>query len=259
MSKKNLLICVVGATGIGKTTLGIALANAFNTEIISADSRQFYKKMNIGTAVPSPKELDAAPHHFIQHKSIFDSYSVGDFEREALLKLDTIFTQQPIAVLVGGSGLYVDALVNGLDYFPTIDEEIRVSLNKTLAEQGIKPLQVALKKVDPVYYKTMDRENPRRLIRALEIYKGTGKPYSTFLKAKAANRNFITLYIGVTADRAIVYERINTRVDIMMKNGLLDEVQALYPHRALNALQTVAYRELFQYIDGSRSLEAAVD
>ncbi|MFT6826107.1 MAG: tRNA dimethylallyltransferase [Patiriisocius sp.] len=258
MSKKHLLICVVGATGIGKTTLGIALANAFNTEIISADSRQFYKKMNIGTAVPSPKELDAAPHHFIQHKSIFDSYSVGDFEREGLLKLDTIFTEQPIAVLVGGSGLYVDALVNGLDYFPTIDEEIRVSLNKTLEEQGIKALQAALKEVDPVYYKTMDRENPRRLIRALEIYKGTGKPYSTFLKAKAANRNFDTLYIGLSADRAIVYERINTRVDIMMENGLLDEVQGLYPHRALNALQTVAYKELFEYMEGSLSLEDAV-
>jgi tRNA dimethylallyltransferase len=258
MSKKHLLICVVGATGIGKTTLGIALANAFNTEIISADSRQFYKKMNIGTAIPSPKELDAAPHHFIQHKSIFDSYSVGDFEREALLKLDAIFTQQPFAVLVGGSGLYVDALVNGLDYFPTIAGEIRVSLNKTLEEEGIKALQVALKEVDPIYYKTMDKENPRRLIRALEIYKGTGKPYSTFLKAKAANRNFDTLYIGLTADRAIVYERINTRVDIMMENGLLDEVQALYPHRVLNALQTVAYKELFEYIDGTRSLEAAV-
>ena len=224
MSKKPLLICVVGATGIGKTALGIALAKAFNTEIISADSRQFYKDMSIGTAVPSPKELDAAPHHCIQHKSIFDSYSVGDFEREALLKLDTIFTKQPTAVLVGGSGLYVDAVVNGLDYFPSIDKDIRSRLNETLENQGIKALQTALKEVDPLYYKTMDSENPRRLIRALEIYRGTGKPYSTFLKAKAANRNFDTLYIGLTADRPIVYQRINARVDIMMENGLLAEV-----------------------------------
>tara|TARA_B100000795_G_scaffold168785_1_gene127177 strand:+ start:14081 stop:14998 length:918 start_codon:yes stop_codon:yes gene_type:complete len=258
MSKKPLLICVVGATGIGKTALGIALAKAFNTEIISADSRQFYKDMSIGTAVPSPKELDAAPHHCIQHKSIFDSYSVGDFEREALLKLDTIFTKQPTAVLVGGSGLYVDAVVNGLDYFPSIDKDIRSRLNETLENQGIKALQTALKEVDPLYYKTMDSENPRRLIRALEIYRGTGKPYSTFLKAKAANRNFDTLYIGLTADRPIVYQRINARVDIMMENGLLAEVEALYPHRGLNALQTVAYRELFEYIDGTRSLEDAV-
>ena len=259
MSKKPLLICVVGATAIGKTSLSIALATAFNTEIISADSRQFYSSMNIGTAVPSAQELEAAPHHFIQHKSIFDSYNVGDFEREALLKLDTLFSKKSTAILVGGSGLYVDAVVNGLDHFPDIDKQIREALNTQLDTDGLAFLQQELKRVDPLYYKTMDTENPRRVIRALEIYRATGKPYSSFLKDRAANRNFKTLYIGLTAERPIVYQRINKRVDIMLENGLLEEVKQLRAHKDLNALQTVGYRELFQYFDGTLTLEKAVE
>lgn len=259
MSKKPLLICVVGATAIGKTTLSIALATAFNTEIISADSRQFYSSMNIGTAVPSTQELGAAPHHFIQHKSIFDSYSVGDFEREALLKLDTLFGKKSTAILVGGSGLYVDAVVNGLDHFPDIDKQIRETLNTQLDTNGLAFLQQELMRVDPLYYKTMDTENPRRVIRALEIYRATGKPYTSFLKARTANRNFETLYIGLTAERPIVYQRINQRVDIMLENGLLEEVKQLRAHKDLNALQTVGYRELFQYFDGTLTLEKAVE
>ena len=259
MSKKPLLICVVGATAIGKTSLSIALATAFNTEIISADSRQFYSSMNIGTAVPSAQELEAAPHHFIQHKSIFDSYNVGDFEREALLKLDTLFSKKSTAILVGGSGLYVDAVVNGLDHFPDIDKQIREALNTQLDTDGLAFLQQELKRVDPLYYKTMDTENPRRVIRALEIYRATGKPYSSFLKDRAANRNFKTLYIGLTAARPIVYQRINKRVDIMLENGLLEEVKQLRAHKDLNALQTVGYRELFQYFDGTLTLEKAVE
>ena len=259
MSKKPLLICVVGATAIGKTTLSIALATAFNTEIISADSRQFYSSMNIGTAVPSAQELEAAPHHFIQHKSIFDSYNVGDFEREALLKLDTLFSKKSTAILVGGSGLYVDAVVNGLDHFPDIDKQIREALNTQLDNDGLAFLQQELMRVDPLYYKTMDTENPRRVIRALEIYRATGKPYSSFLKDRAANRNFKTLYIGLTAERPIVYQRINKRVDIMLENGLLEEVKKLRAHKDLNALQTVGYRELFQYFDGTLTLEKAVE
>jgi len=259
MSKKPLLICVVGATAIGKTSLSIALATAFNTEIISADSRQFYSSMNIGTAVPSAQELEAAPHHFIQHKSIFDSYNVGDFEREALLKLDTLFSKKSTAILVGGSGLYVDAVVNGLDHFPDIDKQIREALNTQLDNDGLAFLQQELMRVDPLYYKTMDTENPRRVIRALEIYRATGKPYSRFLKARAANRNFKTLYIGLTAERPIVYQRINKRVDIMLENGLLEEVKQLRAHKDLNALQTVGYRELFQYFDGTLTLEKAVE
>ena len=259
MSKKPLLICVVGATAIGKTSLSIALATAFNTEIISADSRQFYSSMNIGTAVPSAQELEAAPHHFIQHKSIFDSYNVGDFEREALLKLDTLFSKKSTAILVGGSGLYVDAVVNGLDHFPDIDKQIREALNTQLDNDGLAFLQQELMRVDPLYYKTMDTENPRRVIRALEIYRATGKPYSSFLKDRAANRNFETLYIGLTAERPIVYQRINQRVDIMLENGLLEEVKQLRAHKNLNALQTVGYRELFQYFDGTLTLEKAVE
>jgi len=259
MSKKPLLICVVGATAIGKTSLSIALATAFNTEIISADSRQFYSSMNIGTAVPSAQELEAAPHHFIQHKSIFDSYNVGDFEREALLKLDTLFSKKSTAILVGGSGLYVDAVVNGLDHFPDIDKQIREALNTQLDNDGLAFLQQELMRVDPLYYKTMDTENPRRVIRALEIYRATGKPYSSFLKDRVANRNFKTLYIGLTAERPIVYQRINKRVDIMLENGLLEEVKQLRAHKDLNALQTVGYRELFQYFDGTLTLEKAVE
>ena len=259
MSKKPLLICVVGATAIGKTSLSIALATAFKTEIISADSRQFYSSMNIGTAVPSAQELEAAPHHFIQHKSIFDSYNVGDFEREALLKLDTLFSKKSTAILVGGSGLYVDAVVNGLDHFPDIDKQIREALNTQLDNDGLAFLQQELMRVDPLYYKTMDTENPRRVIRALEIYRATGKPYSSFLKDRAANRNFKTLYIGLTAERPIVYQRINKRVDIMLENGLLEEVKQLRAHKDLNALQTVGYRELFQYFDGTLTLEKAVE
>lgn len=259
MSKKPLLICVVGATAIGKTSLSIALATAFNTEIISADSRQFYSSMNIGTAVPSAQELEAAPHHFIQHKSIFDSYNVGDFEREALLKLDTLFSEKSTAILVGGSGLYVDAVVNGLDHFPDIDKQIREALNTQLDNDGLAFLQQELMRVDPLYYKTMDTENPRRVIRALEIYRATGKPYSSFLKDRAANRNFKTLYVGLTAERPIVYQRINKRVDIMLENGLLEEVKQLRAHKNLNALQTVGYRELFQYFDGTLTLEKAVE
>ena len=259
MSKKPLLICVVGATAIGKTSLSITLATAFNTEIISADSRQFYSSMNIGTAVPSAQELEAAPHHFIQHKSIFDSYNVGDFEREALLKLDTLFSKKSTAILVGGSGLYVDAVVNGLDHFPDIDKQIREALNTQLDNDGLAFLQQELMRVDPLYYKTMDTENPRRVIRALEIYRATGKPYSSFLKDRAANRNFKTLYIGLTAERPIVYQRINKRVDIMLENGLLEEVKQLRAHKDLNALQTVGYRELFQYFDGTLTLEKAVE
>ena len=259
MSKKPLLICVVGATAIGKTSLSIALASAFDTEIISADSRQFYSLMKIGTAVPSTQEQAAAVHHFIQHRSIFDPYSVGDLEKEALLQLEALFKKKSIAILVGGSWLYVDAVINGLDHFPDVPKEIREALNFQLNKEGIQVLQQELMDAGPMYYKTMDIENPRRIIRALEIYRTTGKPYSSFLKAKPANRNFETLYIGLTAERQVIYQRINKRVDIMLENGLLQEVQQLIAHKDLNALQTVGYRELFQYFEGKITLEKAVE
>ncbi len=252
------LICVVGPTAIGKTTLAIKLANAFSTEIISADSRQFYKEMSIGTAVPSNEELGAAKHHFIQNISVFDNYSVGDFERDALSSLEKIFKINPIAVMVGGSGLYVDAVVEGLDKFPEVSPDIRQQLNTELDEIGIESLQMELKENDPSYYEKVDIQNPHRLIRALEIYRGTGKPYSSFLKRESVKRSFKTIFIGLVAERETIYSRINQRVDQMIINGLVEEAINLYPHRELNALQTVGYRELFDYFDGKLTKEEAI-
>ncbi|WP_108422894.1 tRNA (adenosine(37)-N6)-dimethylallyltransferase MiaA [Muricauda amoyensis] len=257
MSQK-ILLAVVGPTAIGKTSLGILLAKHFQTEIVSADSRQFFKEMEIGTAVPSPSELNAATHHFIQHKSIFEPYSVGDFEREAMELLETLFQKHDIVVMVGGSGLYVDAVVNGLDEFPEVDPKIRASLDHRLQEEGLESLQTELKHRDPAYYNVVDLDNPHRLIRALEVCIASNAPYSSFLGHNRPERPFKTLYIGLEAPRSIIYELINARVDLMMESGLLDEATKLHAHKALNALQTVGYKELFEYIDGHCSLEFAV-
>ncbi|MCM5664081.1 tRNA (adenosine(37)-N6)-dimethylallyltransferase MiaA [Galbibacter mesophilus] len=252
------LITVVGPTAIGKTALAIDLANAFSTEIISSDSRQFFKEMKIGTAVPDEAELSAAKHHFIQHKSIFENYSVGDFEREALELLSELFKKHDVVIMAGGSGLYNKAVMDGLDDFPEVDSSIREGLNKRLQEEGIEGLQLQLKNLDPSHYKNIDSQNPHRLIRALEICLGTGKPYSSFLQQKKSNRAFKSIQIGLTADRDVIYDRINRRVDIMMENGLLEEAEKLYPNRELNALQTVGYRELFEYFDGNWTLDFAI-
>lgn len=257
-SKKPLLICVVGATAIGKTSLAIKLAKAFNTEIISADSRQFFKEMSIGTAVPSKEELDAVPHHFIQNKSIFEDYSVGDFERDSLALLKILFEKNTVVVMVGGSGLYVDAVIKGLDNFPEVPSKIRDQLNFELAEKGIETLQRELKNIDPEYFKKVDIQNPHRLVRALEIHRATGRPYSSFLRKENTERDFNTIFIGLTAERELIYNRINLRVDIMMADGLLDEAKSLLSFRDKNALQTVGYRELFEYFDGKISLEEAI-
>lgn len=257
MSQK-ILLAVVGPTAIGKTTLGILLAKYFHTEIISADSRQFFKEMKIGTAVPSLEELQEVPHHFIQHKSILEPYSVGDFERDATDLLENLFQKHDIVVMVGGSGLYVDAVVNGLDEFPKVDPKIRKNLNQRLLGEGLEFLQNELKQRDPEYYKMVDLENPHRLIRALEVCISANKPYSSFLAQTKPERPFKSLYVGIEAPREATYERINVRVDLMMKSGLLEEVRKLYPHKALNALQTVGYKELFEYIDGHCDLDFAV-
>ncbi|WP_420399970.1 tRNA (adenosine(37)-N6)-dimethylallyltransferase MiaA [Flagellimonas sp.] len=252
------LIAVVGPTAIGKTALGIHLAQHFNTEILSADSRQFFKEIRIGTAVPSKAELNTVPHHFIQHKSIEEPYSVGDFERDALAKLEALFQSKDIVVMVGGSGLYVDAVVQGLDEFPKVDPSIRGLLNKKLETEGLEALQSELESKDSKYYQMVDLDNPHRLIRALEVCIASGKPYSSFLKQKNDIRPFQTLYVGIYADREIIYNRINSRVDIMMDQGLLEEAKNLYPHKQLNALQTVGYRELFEYFDGKIDLDFAI-
>ena len=259
------LITIIGPTAIGKTALSIDLANHYNCEIISCDSRQFFKEMTIGTAVPSPEELVAAKHHFIQNKSIFDNYTVGDFEKEALLKIEELFINNDYVVLVGGSGLYVDAILKGFDEFPAIDPSIRENVNLNYENLGIEYLQQQLETLDPIYFQKITSENPQtlqnpqRMMRFVEVCLGTGKPYSSFLNQKKNNRNFTPIIIGLEADRNVIYERINQRVDIMLNQGLLAEAQALYEHKELNALQTVGYRELFSYFDGEFTLPFAIE
>jgi tRNA dimethylallyltransferase len=258
MPDNKYLITVVGATAIGKTALSIQLAQHFKTEIISCDSRQFYKEMTIGTAVPNSDELNAVTHHFIQNRSITEGYNVGQYERDALEKLDELFLKHNTVIMVGGSGLYVDAVLKGLDYFPDVSPEIRQQLNKELAENGLNSLQDQLKKLDIESYNSIEIENPHRVIRALEICIGTGKAYSYFKNKPKAKRNFTPIKIGLTAEREIIYNRINQRVDSMMKNGLLKEAEGLLPNKQLNALQTVGYRELFQFLNDEITLDFAV-
>ncbi|SLJ89964.1 tRNA dimethylallyltransferase [Salegentibacter salarius] len=254
----NYLINIVGPTAIGKTSLAIQLANKFDTEIISADSRQFYKEMRIGTAVPSADELQAAKHHFIQHISIEDNYNVGDFESEAIQKLDELFQNNNIVIMVGGSGLYTKSVLEGLDYFPEVSLEIRQELNLKLEKEGLDTLQQQLHKLDPDYYKIVDLENPHRVIRALEVCISSGNPYSSYLNQPKKKRNFTAISIGLSADREIIYDRINERVDLMIDEGLLDEAEGLFTKRELNALNTVGYKELFAFLEGKDSLETAV-
>ena len=261
MQKKNkkILLTVVGPTAIGKTSLAIDLALHFGTEIISCDSRQFFKEMSIGTAVPSSEELAQVKHHFIQHKSIFDTYSVGDFERDAITLLKELFKQHNVVIMVGGSGLYADTVVYGLDDFPEVSPEIRNELNELYQKQGITYLQTRLKDLDPIQYTQIDVQNPQRMMRALEVCIASGKPYSSFLNKKETLRDFTNITIGLTAEREVVYNRINERVELMLENGLLIEAQTLFPHKKLNALQTVGYRELFNFFEGKTSLDFAIE
>ena len=259
------LITIVGPTAIGKTSWSIILANHFNCEIVSCDSRQFFKEMTIGTAVPSATELAAAKHHFIQNKSIFENYTVGDYEKEAIAKLDELFLTKDYAILVGGSGLYVDAVLKGFDEFPEIDSSVRLEVNSNYEKLGIGYLQEKLQELDPNYYKSLIIENPQtlqnpqRMMRFVEVCLGSGKPYSSFLNQKQNSRNFTPILIGLEADRKIIYDRINQRVDLMMNEGLLNEAKKLYPNKELNALQTVGYRELFSFFDHEISLEFAIE
>lgn len=255
---KKTLITVIGPTAIGKTAMAIQLAQHFGCEILSCDSRQFFKEMTIGTAVPDAEELAAVPHHFIHNKSIFEPYTVGDFEKEAIAKLDELFQNHDFAVLVGGSGLYVDAVLKGFDDFPEVPDDIRQTVRSHYENDGIPYLQQELQRRDPDYFSTVDTENPQRMMRALEVCLTTGQPYSAFLKQKKNTRNFDVVLIGLEADREIMYDRINRRVDLMMQAGLLPEAEKLYPHRDLNALQTVGYRELFAYFDGTFTLDFAI-
>lgn len=259
------LITIVGPTAIGKTSWSIILANYFNCEIVSCDSRQFFKEMTIGTAVPSTSELAAAPHYFIQNKSIFENYTVGDYEKEVIAKLDELFLTNDYAILVGGSGLYVDAVLKGFDEFPDINPAVRQEVNSNYEKLGIGYLQQKLQELDPEYYSSLTIENPQtlqnpqRMMRFVEVCLGSGKPYSCFLNQKQKSRNFTPIILGFEADRKIIYNRINQRVDIMISEGLLAEAKKLYSNKDLNALQTVGYRELFSYFDHEISLEFAIE
>ena len=259
------LITIIGPTAIGKTALSIALAQQFQCEIISCDSRQFFKEMRIGTAVPSQEELAGAPHHFIQNKSIFENYTVGDFEKEAISKLNELYQTNDYVILVGGSGLYVDAVLKGFDSFPDIDTSVRDEVNRNFEKNGIAYLQEKLEQLDLVYFEKIKLENPQtlqnpqRMMRFVEVCIGTGQPYSSFLNQTKNNRNFTPIIIGLETERSVMYDRINQRVDIMLNEGLLAEAKELYPHKELNALQTVGYRELFRYFDGDDSLEFAIE
>ena len=261
----NYLIIIIGPTAIGKTSLSIALAQHFDCAIVSCDSRQFFKEMRIGTAVPSDEELTSAPHHFIQNKSIFENYTVGDFEKEATTKLDELFQQNNTQIMVGGSGLYVDAILKGFDDFPEIENSVREKINSDFEELGIVYLQQQLKKIDPDFYQNIELENPQtlqnpqRMKRFIEVCIGTGKPYSSFLNQKKTERRFTPIVVGLEAERKIMYDRINKRVDIMITEGLVKEAESLFPNKQLNALQTVGYRELFDYFEGNITLDFAIE
>ena len=255
----NFLINIVGPTAIGKTALAIKLAHHFGTEIISSDSRQFFKEMSIGTAVPSEEELSEAVHHFIQHKSVFESYSVGDFERDTIKFLESFYKKNSIIIMVGGSGLYSNTVLYGLDEFPDISQQIREDLNSEYKNKGIEFLQKKLQQLDPQHYENVDIYNPQRIIRALEVCIGTGKAYSSFLNKKKKDRFFSFIQIGLIAEREAMYNRINLRVEKMLENGLFKEVQRLYKYKNLNALQTVGYREFFDFLDSKINFNQAIE
>ncbi len=256
--KTKKLIVIVGPTAIGKTSLSIELANHFSCEIISADSRQFFKEMAIGTAKPTKEELAAAPHHFVDFLSITEKYTAGQFEKEVIQKLGELYKKNDTAIMVGGSGLYVDAVCYGIDEIPS-NETIRHQLNEELLQNGLAPLQEELKEADPKIWETINKKNPQRIIRALEVYRHTGTPYSFYRKGTPKVRDFDIIKIGLDTDRSIVYDRINQRVDLMLKDGLLDEVTTLIPFQHLNALNTVGYKEYFKYFNQEISLEEATE
>ena len=257
-STNKYLVVVAGPTAIGKTAVAIKIAQHFSTEILSADSRQFYKELNIGVARPSIAELATIKHHFIGHISINDTYTAGDFEKAALNKLEQLFQKHDIVVLAGGSGLFINALLNGLDNLPR-DEKIRETLNTRQANEGIEALAKQLKTLDIDEYNSISLSNPRRIIRSLEICLASGEKASTLKKQNTLPRNFSSIKIALNTDRQLLYTKINNRVDIMLKNGLIDEVQHLLPYKHLNALQTVGYKELFEYFDGELDLEKAIE
>ena len=259
LMKKNTLIVIAGPTASGKTAFAIEMAKALGTVILSADSRQFYKEMSIGTAAPTEDELRQAQHYFVHHISIEDKYDVADYERDVIQLLDALFKTHDQVILTGGSGLFIDAVCNGIDAMPDVEPDIRQKVQKLLDEGGLRALQDEVQRLDPEYYALVDQQNPRRLQRALEVCYQTGKPFSSFRSGNTVKRDFEIKKYALLWDRQQLIERIDRRVDMMMEQGLLEEAKSLYQKRHLNALNTVGYKELFAYFDGQCTLKEAVE
>lgn len=255
----KLLVIIGGPTAVGKTATSIAVARYFQTEIISADSRQFYKQMNIGTAKPTPTERAKVKHHFVDFLNVWEQYNAADFERDVLGLLHELFIENDVIIMAGGSGLYIDAVCYGFDTMPEVPIIIRENLNSIYQEKGLAYLQNMLHEKDPAYYEAVDERNPQRLIRALEIIQATGETYSSFRKKKIVNRPFDIAYFGLDMPRQLLYHRINQRVNTMIEEGLVEEVKALKDYQHLNSLQTVGYQEIFSYLKGDYSLMEAIE
>lgn len=253
------IISIIGTTGIGKTKLAIEIAKNFQTEIVSCDSRQFFKEMNIGTATPSEQELAEVPHHFVGILSVADYYSIGQFEKDAISKIEELFQKHEVVILVGGSMMYEKAVLEGLHDLPEANVDNQIKLENILEEEGLEKLQSILKELDPIYFEKVDENNPRRLFRAIDIIWQTGKTYTENISDQRTNRDFEVVRIGIQAPREIIYARINQRVDLMVDNGLLEEAKRLIPFKDNLALQTVGYSELFKYFDGTWTLDFAIE
>lgn len=255
---RNTLISIVGPTAVGKTEIAVRLARHFQTEVVSADSRQFFKELSIGTAKPTAAEMQGVPHHFIDNLSITQSYNVADYEKDAIEVLEQIFSRNSVAILVGGSGLYCKAVWEGIDEMPVVPQEIRNYVRQSYQTQGINFLQQEVQHLDPLYYQQVDRHNPHRLMRALEVCLATGKPFSSFRRGVKAQRNFRILKIGLERPRNELYQRIEERMEAMLSRGLLQEATQLYPFRQHNALQTVGYQEIFDFLEGKQDWDTTV-
>lgn len=257
--EKPTLLVLLGPTGVGKTRLSLSLAEHFGCPIVSSDSRQFYRELKIGTAAPTEEELNRVKHYFIGSHSIHDEYNAGQYEQDAIKLLDELFQQHKVVLLVGGSMMYIDAICNGMDEIPTVDAETRAYWQKQFSEFGLEFIQSELKKLDPLHYDQVDLQNPKRILHALEICTITGKPYSELRTGVRKPRSFNVLKVGLNRPRPDLYERINTRVDIMMREGLLQEAEQFYKFKELNTLNTVGYKELYEYMDGNWTLDFAVN
>ena len=259
MENKPTLLVLLGPTGVGKTNISLRLAENFGCPIVSSDSRQFYRELKIGTAAPTGQQLSRVKHYFIGSHSIFDDYSAGQYELDAIKLLGELFQNHKVVMLVGGSMMYIDAICNGIDDIPTVDAETRQYWLDTYAAKGLNYIQDELKRLDPKHYEEVDLQNHKRVLHALEICTITGKPFSDIRTGKRKERRFNILKIGLNRSREELYERINSRVDEMMAEGLLQEAEKFYEHRQLNTLNTVGYKELYEYMDGSRTLEFVVN